>query len=366
MTDKAKILVVDDEPLNIKLLEANLLSQGYDVVAASSGHDALKILDENDIDLVLLDVMMPGLDGIEVAKRIRANEKTSLLPIVLVTSLRDISDRIKGIEAGSDDFISKPFDKEELLARVKSLLRIKYLHEQLRENYRKLKSLEEMKDSLTHMIVHDLNNPLAIIFLKCQILADSLGEKITASQKEDISDILVSARELKRMIGNILDINKMEEGRLALRRENFSLTDLAAEVAEEMKITAGPAGQSLSAQAASAMPEMFADKDLIRRAIINLVSNALKFTPEGGHIDIISSFDPASKKLRVEVKDNGIGIPQEYLQKIFDKFFQINHDQIRAGRGLGLTFCRLVVEAHGGSIWVESREGKGSAFIFTI
>ena len=133
MDKKAKILVVDDEPQNIRLLEANLLPKGYEVLAASSGKEALEAVTVNDIDLILLDIMMPEMDGFEVTRRIRAEEATQLIPIVLVTALKETEDRIKGIDAGCDDFISKPFDKNEVLARVNTLLKLSYLRRQLNE-----------------------------------------------------------------------------------------------------------------------------------------------------------------------------------------------------------------------------------------
>ena len=206
METKPLILVVDDEPANVMLLEAYLVPQGYDVVKALNGEQALEIAQSRRIDLVLLDVMMPGLDGFEVTRRLKNNEATRLTPIVLVTSLKDTSDRIKGLEAGCDDFMSKPFDKNELMARVKTSLKIKFLQDQIQDDYKKLQELEKMKDNLTHMIVHDLNNPLAVVSLKLELIA-LRGEKIfTFEQKNDIRVAYSAVKELTRMISNLLDI----------------------------------------------------------------------------------------------------------------------------------------------------------------
>ncbi|MBU4305167.1 MAG: response regulator [Candidatus Omnitrophica bacterium] len=365
--NKPKILVVDDEPINVKLLEANLLPAGYEVITASNGEEALCKVAENEIDLVVLDVMMPGVDGFEVTRRLRADETTQFIPIVLVTALKETAERIQGIDAGCDDFISKPFDRGELLSRVKSLLRIKYLRDELDRNYRKLKELEDLKDNLLHMVVHDMNNLANIICLGLEFLRKNNKGSLTQQQLTVLEKMTISADALNMMIGNLLDINKMEEGKLKLSYESFSLYELAKDVISQMQMIAVEPGTELLLEAEENMPEINADKELIRRVIANLIGNAVKFTPDRENIRVgIFLKEENGGFFYVQVKDKGKGIPAEYAEKIFEKFAQVGDKANRRGRGLGLAFCKMAVEAHGGRIWVESGPGMGSLFTFSL
>ncbi|MFH0827932.1 MAG: ATP-binding protein, partial [Candidatus Omnitrophota bacterium] len=318
------------------------------------------------LDLILLDVMMPKLDGYEVCRRIKSAKETRFIPVVMLTALSEKEDRIKGIETDADDFISKPFDKEELKARVKSLLRIKSLHDKLEESYEKLKQLESLKDSLTHMIIHDLNNPLVGIMGNLQLLQMEIGKALGDAQRNSLEAALLSSEDMKRMIENLLDINKMEESKIKLRREDFKLDEAAREVVEQMRPLALWENKSILLEDSGQLPEISADKELVKRVIANLINNALKHIPQKGAIRVKVVFKSDERVFYLRVEDNGEGIPKEYLEKVFDKFAQVEDKMAKAGRGLGLTFCKLAVEAHGGKIWVESEPGKGSVFTFTL
>jgi len=235
----------------------------------------------------------------------------------------------------------------------------------LNESYRKLQALEQFKDSFTHMIVHDLNNHLMSISGRLQLLKME-EENFSEEQKESLNSALLASKDLKRMISNLLDINKMEEGKLTLRTEEFRLEDIVAEVIKEMNIIARKEEVSVSLDAALDMPVILADKDLITRVISNLISNAIKHSPSKGVIIVKVSFRQDDNNFYIQVKDSGKGIPREYLDKIFDKFVQVEDEEAKMGRGLGLAFCKMAVEAHGGKIWVESEAEKGSTFHFTI
>ncbi len=235
------------------------------------------------------------------------------------------------------------------------------------ENYKKLKELEAMKDSLTHMIVHDLNNPLTAMVGLLFIMKMQFEDKFNEDQKRSFDIAFAAGQDLKMMIGNLLDVNKMEEGKIVLRRENFRMADIAREVAEQLRIVAKTDEKTIPLEVAEGMPEMYADRDIIKRVIANITNNAIKYTPPGGSITINISYDKEVDGFRVMVKDTGDGIPKDYLGKIFDKFVQVeSNKKAKTGRGLGLTFCRMAVEAHGGKIWVESELGHGSTFIFTL
>jgi len=235
----------------------------------------------------------------------------------------------------------------------------------LDESYKKLQVLEQLKDSLTHMIVHDLNNPLMAISGRLQLLKMD-EENFSEEQKKGLRSALLANEDLKGMISNLLDVNKMEEGKLILRTEEFKLKGLAKGVVDEMSIIAQDNDKSLFLDAAEDMPNISGDKELIRRVIANLINNAIKHSSPKGTIFVKVSFKQDDSNFYIRVKNSGEGIPKEYLDKIFDKFVQVEDEKAKMGKGLGLTFCRMAVEAHGGKIWVESEAGKGSTFYFTI
>lgn len=364
--NKFRILVADDDLVNIKLLIATLKPYGYEVVTAANGEQALKVVSDGSIDLILLDVMMPGLSGFEVTEKLRTDKGTQHIPIVLLTALNDINDRIKGIDAGCDDFISKPFDQNELLARIRSLLRIKSLHDELEESYIKLKDLQKLKDDLAKMITHDINNILTGVKNNLELMSLE-SRNMPEVLKESLEDAIECTTDLVVLVSDFMDIGKMEEGALKAKIENTDINALIFHVIKETASVVRKAGINLIRVNEKDEIYFEIDKNLIVRVINNLIINSIKFTPQGGTIEV--GVDITENVLEVFVKDTGSGIPFEYREKIFEKFSQIETTQanLKKGRGLGLTFCKLAVEAHGGKIWVESEgRDKGSTFIFTI
>ena len=243
--------------------------------------------------------------------------------------------------------------------------KIKNLLEETQNFYRNLKQLEKTKDSLTHMIVHDFSNPLTAISGELQLLKMG-GKEFNAEQKESLNSALTATKNIKRMMDNLLDINKMEENKLKLNYETFKLEDLIQQVVDQMNIMAQIENKTVSFDGVPNMPEISADKELLRRIIANLLNNAVKYSPSSGNVFIKSLFKKEDDNFYIQVKDAGKGIPEEYLDKIFDKFAQVENEKTKIGHGLGLAFCKMAVEAHGGKIWVESELDKGSTFYFTV
>lgn len=246
--------------------------------------------------------------------------------------------------------------------------RIRNLLGETQRAYSELKKLGEIKNSLTQMIVHDLNNPLLVISGNIQILEMELEDTLSGEQKNSVYLTLYSIQGMRDMISNLLDIGKMEEGKLALRYEEINLDVIFREITDVMRVLARQEGKSISVHTPSGLPNIKADKEILKRIISNLIGNALKFTSSDSEIEIAASYNTENKEVVVSVKDQGEGIPKEYLQRVFEKFVQVESAQAgkRSGRGLGLTFCKMAVEAHGGRIWVESEVGKGSTFYFTL
>jgi signal transduction histidine kinase len=366
------ILIVDDEEKNIKLLKAMLMAENYRLRGVLSGEEALRVVAETPPDLILLDVMMAGIDGFEVCRRLKEDEKTRMIPIAMVTALREKGHRIKAMEVGADDFLSKPVDQTELLVRVKSLLRIKSYQDDLIDSYREvakknaeIQELERIKDGLTHMIIHDLKNPLTAISGNIQLI---LAEKPNLSERQlqKMKKCFDYCQELGCLIRSLLEINRIEEGKLTPDKEDTNLTELIDDVLEQFKPRTEEKHASLSFSRPGDIPSIRIDRGLIRRVIANLLDNAIRHTPAGGAITVAVDSLPEKGGVCLSVKDNGNGLAPEYGQKVFDKFEQakLRRDGVLVGRsGLGLTFCKIAVEAHGGKIWVESEgEGKGCTF----
>jgi len=370
------ILIVDDDEKNIKLLKAYLQAKEYKIFQALNGEEALKMVNDFNPDLILLDVMMPGIDGFEVCTRLKTEEKTKMIPVVMVTALKERADRIKALEAGADDFLSKPVDRTALLARVKSLLRVKSYHDELLKSYKeialkneRLKELERIKEGLTHMIIHDLNNPLSAIYGNLEMIKIE-NQNLSETELDTIDKCLAYSLGLRQMIQGLLDIHRMEEGILQPVKELTNVTEMLADLMEQFIARAEMDQISLTFSNSGEVPSVRIDPNLIKRVIANLLSNAIRHTPEGGEIEVTTGFLAEKNSIAFSVKDNGNGLAPEYHQRIFDKFEQVElkDSGVKVGTGgLGLAFCKMAVEAHGGEIWVESEgEGKGSIFYFII
>ena len=376
MAHKRTILIVDDEERNIKLLKAMLTSEGNSIYSALNGKDALKMAVDICPDIILLDVMMPGLDGFEVCKRIKQNKTTRSIPVLMVTALSTKNNHIKGIEAGADDFLTKPVDREELRIRVKSLLRIKSYHDELLSQYNeitekneRLSRLEEIKDRLMHMIIHDINNPLQAIFMSLQMVL-AKQDNLSDNQKKRLKECLNRCSDIEELTKSILDINKMEEGRLDPAKESTNLVELAKDALVQFEERINERKLSLSFLSQEDILPVSIDPGLIRRVIANLIDNAIRHTPQRGEIEVSIDRQHKERNICFSIKDNGDGIVPKYQKRIFDKFQQAEMKQagVMTGKnGLGLTFCKMAIEAHDGEIWVKSKgKGKGSTFGFTI
>jgi signal transduction histidine kinase len=374
--EKKTILIVDDEERNIKLLKAYLSSDGYHLLEAHNGDEALRMVGGTCPDVILLDVMMPGIDGLEVCRRLKQDEKTRMIPVVIVTALQEKGHRIKAMEAGADDFLSKPVDQTELLVRVKSLLRVKTYHDDLLNSYReiaekneRLQELERIKEGLTHMVIHDLRNPLTAISLSLEILIAGNGN-LNKSQLEATQKCQSYCRDMSQLVQSILDIHKMEEGKLIPDKQLTDMAELIDEVFEDFRAKANTKSIFLHFPRPEGISRVRVDRGLIKRVIANLLNNAIRHSPEGEEIKVSVGFLPKNGGMCFSLKDNGNGLAPEYHEKIFDKFEQAGFKQANntVGRtGLGLTFCKIAVEAHDGKIWVKSDgEGKGCTFSFAI
>ncbi len=369
------ILVADDVPANVELLFDQLHVLGFRAVAAYDGPSALRVCAERHPDLCILDVSMPagdlGVDdrstGFEVCRRIKRDPRTARIPVIFVTALNDTTDRVKAIEAGGDDFLTKPHNRLVLGARVRSLLKLKAATDALEESLRKQKELEKVRDDLMKMIVHDLKSPLTSVIGAMEMLIDGDFGPLTENQRKALGDTEKRAQDLLGLIEDLLEVARLEESRLALHLSPLAPSALLNEVAREWEIRVQQERARLVLEVGRDARAVDADQALIKRVFSNLIQNALTHSARAVTVTLGARTDSGGTLFTVA--DDGVGIPPEYHDIIFRKFEQVKTPHIPRVRssGLGLAFCKLVVEAHGGRIWVKSGpERQGSAFHFWL
>jgi two-component system sensor histidine kinase/response regulator len=355
---RTTILVADDNEGNRKLAESALEDEGYRVIVVDGGAAAIAAFEREAPDCVVLDVRMPNVDGLLACARIRALPGGADTPILFLTALRDIDTFDQALKAGGDDFLTKPVRPAELVARVETAVRMRRMGETLREHYELLKHQREdmlrlqlQKERLMSFVVHDLKNPVNAMDLHAQLILRD--RELPERARDSAAQIRREARQLNRMILNLLDVSKGDEGKLVARRSEVDLKALLVEVFVEAEMAAQ--ARQVHLQSSLEVERLRADEDLLRRTLSNLVENAIRHAPPDSAVTVEATLLPEGVGLRVT--DAGRGIPEDMMAKIFDPFVQVEgsalHGTSRAGRGLGLAFCKLAVEAHGGSIWVE-------------
>ena len=359
------VLVVDDDPRNRKLLEEYLSGAGYKVRLAQDGRSALAEAAEKAPDLVLLDVMMPDLSGLEVCRKLKADPRTRLSQVVLVTALDGTPHRVEGLDTGADDYVSKPVRREEFMAKVRSLLRARRLLADIEEaratlaiRNAQLEELEALKETLSQTLVHDLKNPLAAVLGNLELIERRVDEPVLNLVRRSKA----AAWRMHQMILNLLDVAALEEGKILLHPEPVDAAALARRACQEMEAAAAPRGVTLSVDAGADRNDVRGDPAILRRVFDNLLGNALEHSPQGG--TILVNVVSCDEGIEITVADQGPGVPEPFRERIFEKFQRLENRKTVPGanRGLGLTFCRLAIEAHGGTIWVDDAPGGGARF----
>lgn len=359
----ARILVVDDDALTRRSLRAMLERAYYQVETAEGGAEALGILPDFRPDLVLLDIQMPGMDGLEVCRQIRERPNGDLLPVIFLTGderpdIHSLAFQVKG-----DDFLRKPVLSAELIVRIRSLMRLKRLQAEVQAERDNLLDLQKQREQLFEFIVHDLKNPLAAIQAGLQLLDErEEGIPIPQTQLRRLRD---TSQYMGRMIQNILDIGRAEQVGLELRKTRIHLRQWIPGLLKEVESLAHSRDHGLAWDCAPDL-EIEADPEFLRRLLLNLLDNALKYSTPGSCTRLEAHRTEGG--VRLEVRDQGQGVPEHLREHIFRKFVRLEDGQpdSRSSSGLGLTFCQLVAEAHQGRIWVEGNEPKGSVFMLEL
>ncbi|MFO8039180.1 MAG: hybrid sensor histidine kinase/response regulator [Sodalinema sp.] len=347
-----RILAVDDSPDNLFLVQAILEDEGYLIELAEDGLAALEQIKSNPPDLILLDVMMPNLDGYEVTRRVRTQPDLPYIPILLITA-HEASSVVKGLDVGADDFIRKPVEMEELQARVRSLLRLKHT---IDERDRMAREREDFVSRLTH----DLRTPLVAADRMLNLMQSQAFGEISESMDEAIATMIRSNHNLLDMVNLLLEVYRYEAGRKQLTFTPFNLCATLEEILDELTPIAQDKQIEIVRDFQEEMCEVVGDRLELYRVFMNLIGNAIKFTDKGT-VQLRFYRSPVPNPwLVLEVEDTGIGIEKGDRASLFTRFRQGHHK--RSGSGLGLHLCQRIVEAHRGKIEVISEVGRGSLF----
>jgi signal transduction histidine kinase len=360
--ERARVLIVDDQASARDMLKGFLWSEDYDLAFASNGLEALQCLPDLKPDTILLDVMMPDMNGFEVCYQLKADERWNHIPVILVTALDTNEDLVRGFEAGADDFLHKPVNSLELRLRVRSMLRIKRQFDQLQ-------AALQLREDMAAMIVHDMRSPLTAILGLSELLL--LNTDASPQSLKDMTTIRTQANRMNAFLNDMLMLTKIDQGKLNLNRSWVELERMVSAVVESYQLMAQSKEMSFVVDLPAQPLRLWLDANLFYRVLDNLVSNAFKFSPRGSVVTISATSlvqtDPASPQLRLEVRDEGPGIPEEHRESIFERFNIIELKKKNVPQvGLGLAFCKLVVEAHGGYIFTRPNQPRGSIFTIEI
>jgi signal transduction histidine kinase len=365
-----RILIIDDNPTNVLLAKACLKGERVTCDVAPDGERGLEMATENPPDLILLDIMLPGLDGFQVCEKLKTTARTRHVPVLMITALQELDDKIRGLRAGAEDFISKPFNRAELQARVRSLLRMKILQEEqleserLRVRYQMSQEAERIKDAFISIVSHEIKTPLTVMKGYVSLLRSMQRSEESADgmMGRIVEGLNISMNELESLLKQLLDLSRMRSGVAMLRKSQVHLPVVLARIVEKHRPQAQERQLNLLLEHDDDLLPVRADEEKLEHAFTHLVHNAINFTPSGGRVAIRIS--DAGDAVEIVIADSGIGIPPEHLTHIFDPFYQVAHYMTRKveGMGIGLSIVKHIIDDHGGRIEVESVVDHGTTF----
>ncbi len=363
LTGGANILVVDDTIENLRLLSTILAERGHEVRPVTGGRLALQAAQSFPPEVILLDVSMPEMNGFEVCAQLKQMESVRDVPVIFLTALTDTADKVRAFAAGGADYITKPFQVEEVLARVDAHVALGRSRALLQTSFDRLRAMERLRDDMVHMIVHDIRSPLGALMMLLDHVLEDAGASMGERSAESLQTAVHAATSVNGLVNDLLDVSRLEENKLPLDLRTVDVLQICRDAIDLIR----PLDRSRHLELATADPvETRCDRKLVQRVVENLVGNAIKHTPAAGHIWV--GISRAGSMVRVEVRDDGRGVPPAARQKIFDRYTALaaRSDDKYHSAGLGLTFCRMAVEAHGGRIGVDGAEPQGSLFWFEL
>jgi two-component system sensor histidine kinase/response regulator len=378
------ILLVDDTPDNLRLLSVMLTENGYKTRKVINGERALQAVEVVTPDLILLDINMPNMNGYEVCRRLKEIERTREIPVIFISALDDVFDKVKGFQAGGVDYITKPFQVEEVLARVNTHLNIRKLQKQLQqqnaqlqeeilhrlsteEANAQLKALEtQLRQQLNvflHAVSHDLRNPVIGTNMVLNNLTNQVGDVIEIPRKV-LERMQQSNERQLGLINSLIETHVAEVWGLKLNYKSIELRSLVQSALIDLQPMLDKEEVVMCDRISPNLPLIEVDPLHLVRVYQNLIGNALKHNPPGFHLTLDAKVE--NEWLRCTVADNGVGISKEQSENIFDLYFQGSQKRQSVGLGLGLYLCQHIIQAHGGNIGVESEFGSGTTFWFTL
>lgn len=360
------VLVVDDNPKNVQIIALILSGLKYKIIIATSGQSAIDLVERVHPDLILLDVMMPGMDGFETCKIIKSKPENGNIPVIFLTALSEKVNIVKGFETGGVDYITKPFNKEELTSRIKTHLELKFTRDELQKTTNHLMEVNSIKDKMFSVIGHDLRSPIGSIKMTLDFMKGDLGNQYRIEDFRETVDILAQTTdEVFGLLENLLGWAKSQSGNLAVIPEDIRINELVNSV---YLLHKGSIQQKKIhfEQIIDIETIVKADLNMLKTVLRNLLSNAIKFTPEGGTISVKTHL--TDEYATISVSDSGVGIPTENLAKLFDdkQHLTTYGTNNEAGSGIGLILCNSFVKKNNGRLLVESEVGKGSLFTIEL
>jgi signal transduction histidine kinase len=362
-TEKQKkplILIAEDIPQNLEVVCNILRKEEYRLAMAGNGRQALEMVPNVLPDLILLDIMMPEMDGLEVCRHLQKDPVTKDIPVIFLTAKAETADIVKGFELGAVDYVTKPFKGTELLARVRTHLELKFSREALKE-------LNATKDKFFSIIAHDLKDPLQFLLLAGDLLHKNYDRFDEGKRKDYIRRFYNNSRQISDLLENLLEWARSQTGSLEIKPGKIDIRVLAAESIDLLEEYARKKNIRVSSQPAPGT-FVFADRNMILTVLRNLIANGVKFTPPGGEVIVNASLSASGDRVEVTVTDNGVGMDAEEMAGLFR--IDVKRSTPGTGReigtGLGLILCKEFLEKNNGSIEVSSQPGKGSCFKFTL
>ncbi len=361
-----KILIVDDDRVNLRILKGILKGAHYVISEAESGEAALEIYEKVRPQLVLLDVMMPGIDGLETCRRLRQTYASDCAPVIFITAKSESDDVVEGLAAGGVDYLPKPFKPKEVLARIRAHLQSQILIEHQKLLVEQLSNANASKNKFLGMAAHDLRNPLASIRGLAEFLSDGTVGPLTPDQLDLVKTIHGASQSMLDLVNELLDVATIEAGELRLQLELQDLGALLEKSVYLSNIEAAKKTTKIICTASGDSSFALVDGAKIRQVIDNLISNAAKFSPPGSTITVELHAGPGRRGF--SVKDQGPGIPESEKDKLFKDFGRLSVKPTGGEKstGLGLAICRKIIDAHGGMISAENLPGLGCEFRVTL
>lgn len=375
--DGSVILLVDDNPTNLGILVKSLSDSGYKVRVAQDGESAIAQIPYAKPDLILLDVMMPGIDGFETCRRLKLNPATQDIPVIFMTALTDVFDKVKAFQVGAVDYIIKPFRVEEVLVRARTHLglqtlqnQLKAQNQQLQAEIRERQKAQEAVQVFLYAVSHDLRNPVTggLMVLK-SLLAEAEANQGAAIVPQAVLERMIHSHDRQlALINSLLETQTIEMEGISLHLQPVNLCKFVEQLAADWQPLLEREEATLNLMIPTDLPPVQADPNQLSRVYENLIANALKHNPPGLTLVLKAEVMPDSSptQVRCQVQDNGMGISPEHSHTIFELYKRGNQARRTVGLGLGLYLCRQIITAHGGEIGVEGQPGSGASFWFTL